>query len=100
VTEPDRGPSPPAGAWRFEPPAGPTRAAVWRLAGPRRQANELEQLLADPYPLAGMIAASALARRESRGAHRRRDFPLPDPNLNNSHAVIDAQGSLRFDRWM
>jgi L-aspartate oxidase len=100
VTEPDRGPSPPAGAWRFEPPAGPTRAAVWRLAGPRRQASELEQLLADPYPLAGMIAASALARRESRGAHRRRDFPLPDPNLNNSHAVIDAQGSLRFDRWM
>ncbi|HEX2129577.1 MAG TPA: FAD-dependent oxidoreductase [Solirubrobacterales bacterium] len=104
VDEPDRGPGPPAPAWRFEPPTTGTRAAVWRLAGPRRSAGELERLLDDPYPLARMIAASALARRESRGAHRRRDFPLPDPELDNTHAVIGAgagaTGTARFDRWM
>jgi L-aspartate oxidase len=73
---------------------------VWDLAGPRREEHALERLLDDPYPLARMIAASALARRESRGVHRRRDFPLPDPGLDNSHAVIDRGAGLRFDRWM
>ena len=87
------------GEWRFEPPKPKTRDAVWRLAGPRRTAAELEQLLGDPYPLARMIAASALERRESRGAHRRRDFPLPDPELDGIHVVVDASGSLRAERW-
>jgi L-aspartate oxidase len=100
VAEPDRSPAPAAGEWRFEPPTTDTRAAVWRLAGPRRDASELERLLDDPYPLARMIAASALARRESRGAHRRSDFPLPDPDLDTAHAVIDRAGALRFDRWI
>jgi L-aspartate oxidase len=30
---------------------------------------------------AALIAASAFARRESRGAHFRSDFPLPLPEL-------------------
>ena len=68
----------PVPADRFEPPSVETRAALWRHAGPRRDAAGLERLLDDPYPLARMIAASALAREESRGAHRRADFPRPD----------------------
>ena len=100
VEEPDRGPAPTDPGWRFEPPTTATREAVWGLAGPVRDGGTLEGLLDDPYPLARMIAASALARRESRGAHRRRDFSLPDPDLDNEHAVIDRNGALRFDRWM
>lgn len=42
--------------WRFAPPTAQTRGAMWRLAGPRREAPELEQLLDDPYPLARLIA--------------------------------------------
>jgi L-aspartate oxidase len=84
--------------WRFEPPTPPTRDAVWRLAGPRRTAAELELLLADPYPLARMVARSALERRESRGAHRRVDFSLPDPALDGVHVVVRADGETRFER--
>ena len=75
------------------------REAVWRLAGPRRTAPKLERLLDDPYPLARMIAASALERRESRGAHRRRDFPLPDPALDGIHVSSTRSGTLRAERW-
>src|SRR4029077_20769214 len=44
------------GPWRFDPPTEETRDAVWRLAGPLRDADRLEQLRADPYPLAAGIA--------------------------------------------
>ena len=85
--------------WRFEPPTAATRDAVWEHAGPMRDAAGLEPLLADAYPLARMIAAAALERAESRGAHRRADFPLPDPSLDGIHLVIDADGALRRERW-
>ena len=77
VGEPQAGEGPAPPLWRFEPPTAETRAAVWRWAGPQRERGELERLLADPYPLARMIARSALERRESRGAHRRADFRSP-----------------------
>ena len=35
------------------PPTSRTREAMWRLAGPRREASELERLLDDPYPCRG-----------------------------------------------
>jgi L-aspartate oxidase len=97
--EPDAGEPPELPRWRFEPPTPATREAVWRRAGPRRERAELEPLLADPYPLARMIARSALARRESRGAHRRTDFPLPDPALDGVHLAVDPSGEPRFERW-
>ena len=46
-----------------------------------------------------MIAGAALARAESRGAHRRSDFPLPDPDLDGIHLVLDPGGKLRRERW-
>jgi succinate dehydrogenase/fumarate reductase flavoprotein subunit len=46
-----------------------------------------------------MIAASALARRESRGVHRRSDFPAADPALDLRHHVVAADGTLRLERW-
>jgi L-aspartate oxidase len=85
--------------WRFEPPGVGTREALWRWAGPRRSASALERVLDDPYPLARLIAKAALARRESRGAHRRSDFPLLDPELDLTHFVVDSNGDLRTGRW-
>ena len=84
---------------RFEPPTVSTRAAVWRLAGPQRDAKRLERLLDDPYPLARMIAASALARRESRGVHRRTDFPHRDPGLDGVHFVCAPEGGVDTQKW-
>jgi L-aspartate oxidase len=92
-------PSAPAVNPEFPAPTTASRAAVWELAGPIRDAGRLQQLLADPYPLAGMIAASALARRESRGVHRRSDFPAADPALDLRHHVVAADGTLRLERW-
>jgi L-aspartate oxidase len=80
----------------FVPPLPDTRARLWELAGPRRVADQLEQLLDDPYPLARMIAASALARTESRGVHRRDDHPDRDPRLDGRHVVVKPSGEIAF----
>ena len=96
----------PAGAplpepeWRFAPPTDATREAVWAYAGPQREAAKLERLREDVYPLAAMLAEAALERRESRGAHRRSDHPLPDLRLDATHLVIEPTGALRADRWI
>jgi L-aspartate oxidase len=97
--------APPRGApallpkWRFEPPTAATREAVWRRAGPRRDATTLEPLLDDPYPLARLIARAALERRESRGPHRRTDYPLRDPALDGVHMIIGPDAEPRPEPW-
>jgi L-aspartate oxidase len=90
-------PDPPE--WRFVPPTEQTRKAVWENAGPVRDAAGLGRLRDDPYPLARLIAESALERRESRGAHRRSDHPRPDPDLDGVHLVIGPSGEIRRERW-
>ena len=99
AAEPDFGHRPPVPEWRFTPPTAQTREAMWRLAGPRRQAIQLEQLLHDPYPLARLIARAALSRQESRGAHRRLDFPNRNPSLDGVHLVIDGDERIRREHW-
>ena len=79
--------------------AASTRGALWRDAGLRRTREGLERLLADPYPLARLVATCALARNESRGAHVRTDFPNTDPELDAMHAVVDAGGTPALERW-
>ncbi len=76
-----------------------TRTALWQHAGLRRTQTGLEQLLDDPYPLARLIAACALARRESRGAHVREDHPQTDPQLDAMHTIVDPDGGISFERW-
>jgi succinate dehydrogenase/fumarate reductase flavoprotein subunit len=46
-----------------------------------------------------MVAASALERAESRGAHRRSDFPRRDPAFDGVHLVAGTGGELRRERW-
>jgi L-aspartate oxidase len=99
AAEPASEGQPPAPNWRFTPPTAATREALWRHAGPRRDAAALEALLEDPYPLARLIASAALERRESRGAHRRSDFPLPDATLDGVHLVTAPRGGMRMERW-
>jgi L-aspartate oxidase len=89
-------PEPPG--WRFDPPPAETRDAVWALAGPLRSADGLKRLLDDPYPLARQIARFALARQESRGSHRRLEFPQRDPSLDGRH-LLCAGDELRWDTW-
>jgi L-aspartate oxidase len=89
-------PEPPS--WRFDPPPAETRDAVWELAGPLRSAEGLQRLLGDPYPLARLIARFALEREESRGSHRRLEFPDRDPDLDGRHLICRGD-ALRWEIW-
>ncbi|MGI8461218.1 MAG: L-aspartate oxidase [Solirubrobacterales bacterium] len=99
VAEPTRSGAVAEPEFRFVPPTVETREALWRDAGPQRDAAALERLLDDPYPLTRLIARSALARRESRGAHRRSDHPAIDPAMDGVHLIVEAGGELRFENW-
>jgi L-aspartate oxidase len=101
LDEPD--PGAPAGA---APPAAPlhrpgraTQQALWRDAGIARSRERLQRLLDDPHPLARLIAACALHREESRGAHRRVDFPSIDRTLDDCHTVVVADERPRLAHW-
>jgi L-aspartate oxidase len=76
-----------------------TRRRLWRYAGLRRDEAGLAQLVDDPHPLVRLVAACALARTETRGAHVRSDHPELDRSLDALHAIVDADGTQHFDRW-
>jgi L-aspartate oxidase len=80
-------------------PTPETRAAVWELAGLERDRGGLERLRADEHPLARLVAASALAREESRGAHWRRDHPDREPALDHHHSVLAPGAGPEFEEW-
>jgi L-aspartate oxidase len=98
-------PATPTGADRPPAPAAlvrPERAtqdALWRDGGIVRSRESLERLLADPHPLARLIAASALRREESRGAHLRSDFTAIDGALDAMHSVVGGDEQPRMERW-
>jgi L-aspartate oxidase len=80
-------------------PSDQTRAALWRHAGLRRDADGLRALLEEPLPLARSIALACLAREESRGAHQRSDRPRLDPALDGMHTLVGQPERPRFERW-
>ena len=75
------------------------RSALWDDAGIVRSEAGLTRLLDAPHPLARLIARCALARRESRGAHLRRDYPERDPTLDLRHAVVGSAEELSWQTW-
>jgi L-aspartate oxidase len=85
----------------IKPPAlsEESRTALWGHAGIERERAGLERLLRDPHPLVRLIGASALRREESRGAHRRTDYPDLDPALDDRHVVVGGDSKPLFERW-
>ena len=80
------------------PPAA-TRRALWAHAGLVRSAEGLRALAADAFPLARDVATAALARAESRGAHRRLDHPRADPGLDGRHLVVRRGEDVKSEQW-
>jgi L-aspartate oxidase len=76
-----------------------TREAMWRDAGIERTAEGLERLAHDEHPLARLIAKCALERRETRGAHRREEYPKTDQNLDRMHVTVDEKGEIGWEKW-
>jgi L-aspartate oxidase len=82
------------------PPVGAaTREALWQDAGIERSAEGLARLAGDPHPLARTIAACALERRESRGAHMRVEHRELVPELDHRHIVVGSDGDLAWETW-
>jgi L-aspartate oxidase len=69
--------------------------ALSRIAALEDRAGD-SQSLRNMTATATLIAAAALLRQESRGAHCRRDFPATDPTLaHRSRLTLDEALSLR-----
>jgi L-aspartate oxidase len=81
------------------PPSAASRAALWRYAGLERDGAGLRELATDPHPLVRLIAQSALARTESRGAHQRRDYPNRDPELDGRHVTLRSGRDPVLESW-
>jgi L-aspartate oxidase len=77
----------------------PSRDALWRDAGLTRDGEGLIRLLGDPSPLVRLIGRAALARRESRGAHLRLDFPQLDPAMDGRHITLDGDAEPSVELW-
>jgi L-aspartate oxidase len=76
-----------------------SRDALWRDAGLQRDGQGLTRLRGDPHPLVQLIATAALARTESRGAHKRDDYPELDPSWENQHVVLAPGQAPERDTW-
>jgi L-aspartate oxidase len=77
-----------------------SREALWRDAGLQRTGEGLARLQSDPHPLVQLIAAAALTRTESRGAHKRDDFSELDPAWDNQHVVLIPGAPPARDFWL
>jgi L-aspartate oxidase len=81
-------------------PSRELRKALWRDAGMVRDADGLRRLLDAPHDLVRLIAAHALLREETRGAHVRTDFPATDAALERRHTVTAAGADgPAFELW-
>jgi L-aspartate oxidase len=98
-------PAPPASEIAL-PPSGQrpeltpaSREALWDRAGLSRNGEGLRELTSNPHPLVRLIASGALTRTETRGAHRRQDFPQTDPELGDRHVTLLADRDPAIVEW-
>jgi L-aspartate oxidase len=97
---PTQAPAAPPGPRSLPAPARASREALWHDAGLVRTRAGLERLRDDPHPLVALIAAHALLREETRGAHVRADFPRTDPACDLRHTVSrPTDAAPGFERW-
>ena len=89
---------PPAGRPSEPPVADELRQQLWRDAGLIRNAEGLERLRRSSAVLPRLLAESALARRESRGAHFRDDFPSEDEAFLG-HIVVRSGQEPVLEQW-
>jgi L-aspartate oxidase len=82
------------------PLSAASREALWRRAGLERNGAGLRTLTTDPHPLVRLIAESALAREETRGAHLRTDFPQRDSQLDGHHVLVRRGAAPILDKWV
>jgi L-aspartate oxidase len=81
------------------PVSAAVREQLWADAGLVRDAAGLRRLLTAEHPLAMLVAACALRREESRGAHFRVDFPSADPALAGRHVVLRPGRETALEVW-
>jgi L-aspartate oxidase len=81
-----------------EPVTPEVRRLLWEDAGVIRSAEGLERLRRVDALLPRLVAEGALARRESRGAHFRSDFPTEDDEFR-AHVVLARGREPRLQRW-
>ncbi|MEI8105163.1 MAG: FAD-dependent oxidoreductase [Actinomycetes bacterium] len=99
LTEPPHvAPAPPATPSVDPPVTAAVRHDLWLDAGVIRSAAGLTRLKRAPVLLARLVAESAIARRESRGAHFRSDFPTEDDAFAG-HVVLRRDAEPVLERW-
>jgi L-aspartate oxidase len=100
LAEPSVAATPRVRPWtRPEEPVTPeVRRLLWEDAGVIRSAEGLERLRRVDALLPRLVAEGALARRESRGAHFRSDFPTEDDAFR-AHVVLARGREPRLERW-
>ena len=82
-----------------EAPVTPeVRRLLWEDAGVIRSAEGLERLRSVDALLPRLVAESALARGESRGAHFRSDFPTEEDAFR-AHVVLARGEEPRLETW-
>jgi L-aspartate oxidase len=73
-------------------------AELWHDAGLIRSSEGLTRLLDSRHPLVRQIAASGLARKESRGVHFREDFPVESDSFAG-HLVVRPGREPELESW-
>jgi L-aspartate oxidase len=89
----------PAAEYEPDPDPAATRELLWRAAGIERTEAGLSELSNSPNPLVRLIGANSLARKETRGAPHRSDFPQLDHGLDFQHFVAAGDAPPVSQRW-